>query len=412
MMLAQADIDRVVREVLQRLVEAQAATSVPAAAATQMAVSAATPAVTSAVSPAATTAVSLAATSATSPSGGSGSKSIPKATSKPPVKAIDQAMAKPMEKVVAKPAAKSITKPAAKSSASPSVATRFAPTATSVAKSLVRSAGKADMKPVSSTPSSPTPTSRTPTSPSASPTLSPSLRIASSPVDSRTWDFGERLLTVAALESMPAGTRVLSARSGTVITPSARDRLRQLRVELSFTSGAVVASAAPAMKLYLHAAKDPAKVSKSPAPRAATYRAQRFGAGPAVSPHSWPARQSVLRALQGVAASVETLIAAPLEQTAAELSAVLAAPYHLGVLFTTERDWAACVANRRESIRAVVATDKVSIEAAARDWGANLLIIDDRRSSPHTIRGWIDTFLRSGPRLCPASRAHWLATEG
>lgn len=219
-------------------------------------------------------------------------------------------------------------------------------------------------------------------------------------------------MTVAALESMPAGTRVLSARSGTVITPSARDRLRQLRVELSFTSGAVVASAAPAMKLYLHAAKDPAKVSKSPAPRAATYRAQRFGAGPAVSPHSWPARQSVLRALQGVAASVETLIAAPLEQTAAELSAVLAAPYHLGVLFTTERDWAACVANRRESIRAVVATDKVSIEAAARDWGANLLIIDDRRSSPHTIRGWIDTFLRSGPRLCPASRAHWLATEG
>jgi hypothetical protein len=197
-----------------------------------------------------------------------------------------------------------------------------------------------------------------------------------------------------------------------VITPSARDRLRQLRVELSFTSGAVVASAAPAMKLYLHAAKDPAKVSKSPAPRAATYRAQRFGVGPAVSPHSWPARQSVLRALQGVAASVETLIAAPLEQTAAELSAVLAAPYHLGVLFTTERDWAACVANRRESIRAVVATDKVSIEAAARDWGANLLIIDDRRSSPHTIRGWIDTFLRSGPRLCPASRAHWLATEG
>ena len=219
-------------------------------------------------------------------------------------------------------------------------------------------------------------------------------------------------MTVAALESMPSGTRVLSARSGTVITPSARDRLRQLRVELSFTSGAVVASATPAMKLYLHAAKDPSKLSKSPAPRAATYRVTRFGAGPAVSPHSWPARQSVLRALQGVAASVETLIAAPLEQTAAELSAVLAAPHHLGVLFTTERDWAACVANRRESIRAVVATDKVSIEAAAREWGANLLIIDDRRSSPHTIRGWIDTFLRSGPRLCPASRAHWLATEG
>jgi ribose 5-phosphate isomerase RpiB len=119
-----------------------------------------------------------------------------------------------------------------------------------------------------------------------------------------------------------------------------------------------------------------------------------------------------LRALQGVPAALETLIAAPLEQTAVELAAVLAAPHHLGVLFTTERDWAACVANRRESIRAVVATDKVSIEAAARDWGANLLIIDDRRSSPHTIRGWIDTFLRAGPRHRPANRTHWLATEG
>jgi hypothetical protein len=210
---------------------------------------------------------------------------------------------------------------------------------------------------------------------------------------------------------MPAGTKVLIARPGTVITPSARDRLRQLRVELSFSSGAVVASAAPAMKLYLHAAKDPSKLAKSSVPRVASYRATRFQSATSASPHSWPARQSVLRALQGVAASIETLVAAPLEQTAVELSAVLAAPQHLGVLFTTERDWAACVANRRESIRAVVATDKVAIEAAARDWGANLLIVDDRRSSPHTIRGWIDTFLRVGPRVCPVSRAHWLAED-
>jgi ribose 5-phosphate isomerase RpiB len=223
----------------------------------------------------------------------------------------------------------------------------------------------------------------------------------------RSWDFGERLVTVATLDGMPAGTRVLSTRPGTVITPAARDRLRQLRVELSVSSGSAVASAAPPLKLYLHAAHEPTKgasLAKEPLPRQATYSPNRVAAGTAVSPHSWTARHTVLRALQGVGAKVETLIAAPLEQTAAELAAVLAMPNHLGVLFTSERDWAACVANRRGSIRAVIATDKVSIEAAARDWGANLLIIDDRRSSPHTIRGWIDTFLRPGPRKCPSSR--------
>ncbi|MFM7073382.1 MAG: hypothetical protein ACKO38_16465 [Planctomycetota bacterium] len=355
MTFAQADIDRVVREVLQRLLEAH--TIPPSPVIPQ-------PTVVGALNPT--------------------GKSAAKAFDKPVAKQETKTVAKPATRQSAKPADKFVLRPTEKLVAKP------------VSKTIAKPADKASVTALSR-----------PVSPAVSVVAS---SVASS-MDSRVWEFSDRLVTVSALEAMPAGTRVLSARPGTVITPSARDRLRQLRVELSFSSGAVVASAAPSMKLYLHAAKDPAKLAKTAVPRVASYRSTRFQSATLASPHSWPARQSVLRALQGVAASIETLIAAPLDQTAAELSAVLAAPQHLGVLFTTERDWAACVANRRESIRAVVATDKVAIEAAARDWGANLLIVDDRRSSPHTIRGWIDTFLRVGPRVCPTSRAHWLAED-
>ncbi len=450
MMLAQAEIDRVVREVLQRLLEAQAAAPAGSATLSAAALTAATPASSMAAAPSTVVSTITVAKPVAKPTdtltdtltdtprdrqagkpigpsigqsfgpsvgpsvGSSVGKSVAKAFNPPAATAVAKAVAKPVAKPVAKSGAKPSFKAAEKPAEKPAEKLFAKQAEKPAAKPVAMAAGKPQSAPVSRpapqsvAPQSVAPQSVAPQSVAPQSVAPQSVAVLSSAADSRVWDFRERLVTVATLDAMPSGTRVLSTRPGTVITPSARDRLRQLRVELSITSGAVVASAAPTLKLYLHAAKDPAKLAKAQAPRVATYRSNRFGAAPAVSPHSWPARQSVLRALQGVNAALETLIAAPLEQTAAELSAVLAAPHHLGVLFTTERDWAACVANRRESIRAVVATDKVSIEAAARDWGANLLIIDDRRSSPHTIRGWIDTFLRPGPRICPANRRDWL----
>ena len=58
------------------------------------------------------------------------------------------------------------------------------------------------------------------------------------------WRLATRLLTVATLDARPAGTRTVVAPRGAVVTPAARDRLRQLRIELQFTDHAALTPAA------------------------------------------------------------------------------------------------------------------------------------------------------------------------
>lgn len=189
------------------------------------------------------------------------------------------------------------------------------------------------------------------------------------------WRPTERVITAATLDARPATARTLVVGRGVVVTPAAKDRLRQLKMELRVESnGASTATAATvqAGKVYIHATTG-ALVG---APLA------KLVAAPA-----W---------------QTESLVAAPLAQAVAELSAVLADARHVGVLVTSDRDLALCLANRRSTVRAVAAGEKSAVAAAVREWGANLLIVDPRRASIPTIKQWIDAFLLPGPRNCPA----------
>lgn len=198
-----------------------------------------------------------------------------------------------------------------------------------------------------------------------------------SPNASDVWRPSDKVITASTLDARPAAARVLAVRRGTVVTPAAKDRLRQLKIELRWESPtAVAANTTPttqaAGKAYVHAT--PNSLVGTPL-------------GKLVTTPGWQA---------------ETLVPASLPQAAAELAAVLANSRHVGILVTTERDLALCLANRHASIRAVAAGDKGAVAAAIREWGANLLVVDPRRTSVPTIKQWIDAFLRPGPRQCSA----------
>ncbi|MFO0905946.1 MAG: hypothetical protein U0939_23265 [Pirellulales bacterium] len=186
------------------------------------------------------------------------------------------------------------------------------------------------------------------------------------------WRPTERVITAATLDARPATARTLVVGRGVVVTPAAKDRLRQLKMELRVDSNGASTATVQAGKVYIHATTG-ALVG---APLA------KLVAAPA-----W---------------QTESLVAAPLAQAVAELSAVLADARHVGVLVTSDRDLALCLANRRSTVRAVAAGEKSAVAAAVREWGANLLIVDPRRASIPTIKQWIDAFLLPGPRNCPA----------
>ncbi|MFO0817971.1 MAG: hypothetical protein U1A77_08520 [Pirellulales bacterium] len=202
------------------------------------------------------------------------------------------------------------------------------------------------------------------------------------------WRLTTRLVTLESLAARPASARILSVARGTVVTPAARDQLRQWRIELKFVEavGGEVAkrSAAPVGKLYLHGATG-VKISAS-----------------------------LVKSLGSLGWAIEPLVPAPLPQAIAELAAVLGEPTRIGVLLTPDRDLSLCLANRWSTVRALAVDDKAigvkaSIETAVRQWGANLLVLDHRRASEPTLRGWIEGFAKLGPRDCPPELKKYLA---
>lgn len=155
----------------------------------------------------------------------------------------------------------------------------------------------------------------------------------------------ERVITLAHLERIPVGVRQIVIHASAVITPSARDRAKELGVALVRGTSAAPAPTAGRPFMIAQAACRTDASSRAAAIARAVPQAQQL-------PSSGLA--DVITALAGHAS-----------KDAAR-----------GVLLTGRPAVAVILANRSASLRAVTARDAASLAAAATDAAANLLVVD------------------------------------
>jgi len=174
--------------------------------------------------------------------------------------------------------------------------------------------------------------------------------------------LADRLVTVATITGRLDGIRQLELPHGAVVTPAARYQLRQRNIPLRFTKASGPTLSLP-ITLYVHRT-DPA---------CSTDRLAGSLAGHA---------------------TVELLTACPVEQAVTELAAVLTNSASRGLLITGGWAQAQGLANRWNSVRAFAAFDARMVQSARRDWDANLMVVDPRRSSQQEILHFTREFLR------------------
>jgi hypothetical protein len=160
---------------------------------------------------------------------------------------------------------------------------------------------------------------------------------------------------------------VVSARA--VITPSARDLLRDKNV--SITRALKTSSTSPT-QLILGTAG--VKLDTS----------------------------ALLRALAARGSAAEQLPAVGLAQVTHELADAVAKGGKLAVLLTNNVTAAVCLANRHSGVRAATATNRGEVNEVIRAVGCNLLVIDATRRQGAESQRIVEVFASAPPRQCPA----------
>lgn len=158
--------------------------------------------------------------------------------------------------------------------------------------------------------------------------------------------LADRVITLHAVERLPAGTRQVVVDAKAVITPSARDHAKELGIAL--VRGGTTASAAaapPRPFLIAHS-----QCQADPSTKAA----------------------AIARAVP----AVQQLPPSGLADVIAALAVHASRDAARGILLTSRPAVAAILANRSASLRAVTGRDAASLAAAAADCQANLLVVD------------------------------------
>lgn len=153
-----------------------------------------------------------------------------------------------------------------------------------------------------------------------------------------------RVVTLDVVARLPAGVRQVTVPRGAVITPSARDRARELGLAL-VPAQAQAAAAAARPFVIAHAATGGDAVRRCAA---------------------------IARGVPGA----QQLPASGLAQVVAEVALHAARDGSRGVLLTGRPATAAVLANRHSGVRAVTGRDAVALGRAAGECAANLLIVD------------------------------------
>jgi len=184
-----------------------------------------------------------------------------------------------------------------------------------------------------------------------------------------------RVIGTRELEAVKNETKRVIVQHGTVVTPAARDWLREKKIELSWAARNIAKTTTQKGQATASAAK--------PATRTIVLgqAAARFDA------------TALVRQVESRGYAVQRLAHAGLQQVASELAAAAALDGFPAVLLT-DQPWAAVVAaNRHSSARAAWVRDRRETIAAQREVAMNVAIVNVAGQSPFGILNTILPFI-------------------
>jgi hypothetical protein len=209
--------------------------------------------------------------------------------------------------------------------------------------------------------------------PAASAAPGPKAAAGSAPA--ATVSVAGRVITLAQLERLPAGTRAVVVDAKAVVTPSARDHARDEGLTI-LRGGTPASAAAPAR---------PFVVAQAACRGDATARAA-----------------AIARAVS----AAQQLPASGLADVITALASHASRDGARGVLLTGRPAVALILANRSASLRAVSARDAAGLAAAAADAGANLLVVDPATFTGGSLERLCAEFHAAPAAALPAELSH------
>jgi ribose 5-phosphate isomerase RpiB len=178
----------------------------------------------------------------------------------------------------------------------------------------------------------------------------------------------DKVVSAATLKDRLSGVQRLIVSARAVVTPSARDLLRENNVSLVRT----LKSASVGALLAL-AGLD-----------------SRFDTA------------GLVRVLQQRGTTVQPVESAEFNGAFETISRAINESGKLGVALTNQVATAVCVANRHRGVRAAAASNRGEIENIIHELGANLLVLDTARRGMLEIERMVVAFVASPQRDCPA----------
>ncbi len=190
----------------------------------------------------------------------------------------------------------------------------------------------------------------------------------------RELSISSRVVTLAELEGKLEGIKQLVVPAKAVITPAARDMLRQRKIDISY--------AVPAQA-----------VAKSRLPLVVGAAETKYDAA------------SLVQAIAREGVTIERLARTGLAQVVGEMCEETTKGGKLGLMLTSETAVALCLANRRSGVRAVAATSVAATPRVVRSVGANVLVIDPAARGAFELQRLVSQFAAGAPYACPAEYA-------
>jgi len=199
---------------------------------------------------------------------------------------------------------------------------------------------------------------------SASVTSNPSNSSAATVAISREARIADHVVTQSLLAEAVNGSKQVRIGSAAILTPSARDYVRTNGIEII---------------------REPARAES-----ATSTRWQIIVT--ASSPQIAPAVESLKD--RGIASDLR-LVGLPAEAAAQAVSAICRGEAEKTVVFTSQPEVVACLANRNDRVRAAAIADVAAVERVQKTLHANLLAIDPGGKSLYELKACLKAYIKS-----------------
>jgi hypothetical protein len=190
------------------------------------------------------------------------------------------------------------------------------------------------------------------------------------PHDNRELTIDSRLITLGDVGGRLVGIRRLVVRPGAVITPAVKEEIAKRNIQVA-TDAAAKESASGRLKMAIVVARtkfDP---------------------------------QPISAALQNEQIEVELFSSKCLLEATERIAGEVKKADRLGLILTPYEAETLCLANRLPGVRAVAGREPVQVAADVAAIGANVLVVNPKKTGPYAIRQIMTEYCRGGVRACP-----------